>query len=212
MRKLQILIVALLSTTMAFAQPSKGDIYLGGNLNLDFGSSKNTTGGTTTKGPKTFNFTLMPRAGYFVTNKILVGLDLGIGISGSKLENSGVTTKSSGINYGGGVFARYYVMPAERFAIFFEGGVNTMFGSSKVKVGSVSSDGPKTFALNAGFTPGIAVYVSKKIALEASYGFLGYSAYSEKQDIAGTKVKDSSGNFNLNVNPNTFKFGVSVLF
>ena len=66
--------------------------------------------------------------------------------------------------------------------------------------------------MNAGITPGMSFYVSKKIALEANYGFLGYTSSSSTIEAAGVETKSSQGNFGLNLNPNTIRLGVSVLF
>jgi len=198
MKKLQLLVVALLASSLAFAQPEKGNILLNGSLNFDLGSSSADV--------STFTLGVTPKVGYFVTDKIVVGLDLGIAMNNSNDKASDI--KTSGLEFGGGAFARYYVMPKDHFAMFFEGGVNTSFGSSSVETAGVSVDGPSTFSLNAGITPGISVYVSKKIALEANYGFLGYT--SSSSELGG--VKTSQGNFGLNLNPNTMRFGVSILF
>ncbi len=198
MKKLHLLVVALFASSLAFAQPEKGNIFLNGSLNFDLGSSSADV--------STFNLGVTPKVGYFVTDKIVVGLDLGIAMNNSNDKVSDI--KTSGLAFGGGAFARYYVMPKDHFAMFFEGAVNTSFGSSSVETTGVSVDGPSTFSLNAGITPGISVYVSKKIALEANYGFLGYS--SNSSELGG--VKTSQGNFGLNLNPNTMRFGVSILF
>ncbi|MDC3209740.1 porin family protein [Chitinophagales bacterium] len=200
MKKLQLLVVALFATTLAFAQPEKGNIFLNGSLNFDIGSPSADV--------SNFNLGITPKVGYFVSDNIVVGLDLGFAMANSKDESGPDEVKTNGLSFGGGAFARYYMMPADHFAMFFEGGLNTSFGSSSVETAGNSVDGPSTFALNAGITPGMSIYVSKKIALEANYGFLGYTTSSS--EIGG--VKTSQGNFGLNLNPNTIRLGVSVLF
>lgn len=212
MKKVQLLLLSFVVATMAFAQQTKGDIYLGGSVNFGAGSSSTKVGSTKNEGPKTFDFGIQPKVGYFISDKFSVGIDLGFSSENTKIDNSGTTTKYSNTAYGGGVFARYYVMPAEKFGFFFEANAGVMAGSSNTKVGSVKTDGPNTLAINAGITPGIVIYVSNRVALEANYGFLGYSSYTETDKSGTQDVKDTQGNFGLDINPGTFEFGVSVLF
>ena len=155
MKKLQLLVVALFATTLAFAQPEKGNIFLNGSLNFDIGSPSADV--------SNFNLGITPKVGYFVSDNIVVGLDLGFAMANSKDESGPDEVKTNGLSFGGGAFARYYMMPADHFAMFFEGGLNTSFGSSSVETAGNSVDGPSTFALNAGITPGMSIYVSKKL-------------------------------------------------
>ena len=212
MKKVQVLVIALFAMTLAFAQPEKGNLLLGGALNLDIGSSNVKVDGVKTNGPKTFNLGVTPRVGYFLSDKVLVGVNLGFMMTNSKDESTGTEVKSNGLAYGGGVFARYYITPVEHFALFFEGGVGAMFGSSKIETAGTTVDGPNTMALNAGVSPGISIYVSKRIALEANYGFIGYTMNNSKTETAGIETTSSQGSFGLNLNPNTLMFGVSILF
>ena len=73
MKKVQVLVIALFAMTLAFAQPEKGNLLLGGALNLDIGSSNVKVDGVKTNGPKTFNLGVTPRVGYFLSDKVLVG-------------------------------------------------------------------------------------------------------------------------------------------
>jgi len=212
MKKVQLLLMSFVFATMAFSQQAKGDIYLGGSLNLSAESSSTEVGSTNTDGPKIFSFGIEPKVGYFISDKISVGLNLGFSSYNRKVENSGTTTKNTNLSYGGGIFARYYVLPTEKFGFFFEAGADLMAGSSKTDIGGVETDGPNTLNINAGFTPGIVFYVSNRVALEANYGFLGYNTYSEKDDSGTQEVKSTDNSFGLDVNPGTFELGVSVLF
>jgi hypothetical protein len=54
--------------------------------------------------------------------------------------------------------------------------------------------------------------VSKRVALEANYGFIGYTMNNSKTETAGIETTSSQGSFGLNLNPSTLKFGVSILF
>jgi hypothetical protein len=213
MKKLSLIMMALIATITLSAQPEKGNIFLGGNLNLGFGSSNTKVDGDKTDGPKTFNFNVQPSVGYFLSDKVVAGLRLGYSTSVEKVtDNSDNVYKDLNNSFGVGAFARYYIMPVEKMGFFFEAAVMTGFGSSAVKVNDDKTDGPKTFNLNAGISPGIAVYVSNRVALEAQYGFLGYNSFTRTTDAGGVEIKNNSSNFGLSVNPNTFRFGVSVLF
>ncbi|MGB1247667.1 MAG: outer membrane beta-barrel protein [Chitinophagales bacterium] len=215
MKKVQVLLIAIVVATMAFAQPEKGNIYLGGNLNIGFGGSKTEVGSTSTDGPKTFNFGISPKVGYFISDKLSVGLDLGYNMNSSKLEVDPTTTTTTSSMIGTGVFARYHIFPVEKFGFFFEGNVGASFGGNNTKTetsGTTNEYKKSLFGINAGISPGLAIYFSKKVAFEAQYGFLGFTSTTETDDNGAEDVKDTQGGFGLNVNPSSFKFGVSVLF
>jgi hypothetical protein len=213
MKKLSFIFAALIMALTVSAQPEKGNIFLGGSVNLNAGSSNTKVNGDKTDGPKTFSFNVSPAVGYFLSDKIMAGIKLGYTTNSTKTtDNSDNTFTELSNTIGVGLFARYYIVPIEKMGFFFEANVGTGFGSSAVKVNGDKTDGPSTFSLNAGISPGIAIFVSNRVALEAQYGFLGYNSFSTKSDNGGVDVKQNSSNFGLNLNPGTFRFGVSVLF
>ncbi|QRM90501.1 outer membrane beta-barrel protein [Lacinutrix sp. WUR7] len=169
------------NTTGGFAQ---GDIFLSGSVGF---------GNETTGDVKSNVFTIAPKAGYFVSDNIAVGVKLGY--TSWKGDNDGTDTVDAN-EFAGGVFGRYYMTPANQFSLFAELGVD--YTSSDDKLADLKSDG-----VSAGFAPGISYFVSDKFAIEASFGILGYS--TEKADFDGA---ESTDNFNFGLNFSNINFGI----
>lgn len=169
---------------------SKGDLFLSGSVG--YGSDEDFNG------DKTNEFNVSPKAGYFVTNNIAVGLSLGY--TNGKTEQDGeADTKTNEFNVG--AFGRYYFTPASQFSIFGELGVG--YGTLKQEQGDAEA---KYNGFNVGLAPGVSYFISKNFALEATVGLLGYT--SVKNDDTDAKA-DS---FDLGLNLGDINFGIVYKF
>ena len=89
MKKIILTVAAVLAFGFANAQDteakafgfSKGDVLVEGNLGFGSTNDKNTD-------EKTSSFEFNPKAGYFLTDKIAVGIDLGIGSDKKKVAGT----------------------------------------------------------------------------------------------------------------------------
>lgn len=151
------------------AQIQKGDMMFGSNitnLRLGLGSDANTS------------FTLNPKVGYFVMDRLVVGVDLLLGID----KVSGVD--GVGINYGAGAFGRYYISdsniePFKRWKWFLE-------GTAAFKGFNHTEGGNSTNGLGLGFGPGVAYFITPNIGLEALVkydGIIGFGSASNKNNL-----------------------------
>ena len=169
---------------------SKGDIFVTGSLS--FGSE--STGDI-----KENSFGFSPKAAYFVTENIAVGVALGY--TSSKDEAPGV--EDIEINMlEAGVFGRYYLTPAKQFSIFGELGANYQTSTWEQGPAELDTDG-----FNIGFAPGISYFVSDCIALEASFGVLKYA--TSEPDVAGSESTDT---FDFGLNLSDISFGMVYKF
>ncbi|EHO12344.1 porin family protein [Myroides odoratimimus] len=106
---------------------------------------------------ESFNINITPRAGYFISDGIAVGLELGTGLQTVK---------------GGDNFWNYKVMPFVRY-YFPEGASETgrFFGQGAIGVSGSDiggkSDTSFAFNVNAGYSH----FVSRNVALEAIFGY-----------------------------------------
>lgn len=197
MKKVILSAVAVFALTFANAQESEssygfgeGDIFVTGGIGFD--SSK--TGDSKTNG---FNFS--PKAGYFITENIAVGIGLEIG--STKVEN-GAEVKTN--TFGGEVFGRYYFTPSSQFSVFGELAVG--FGSNKTEVEGVPGDvTSKTFGVNAGV--GVSYFLNSNWALEAGWAGLGYNSNDNGGDGA-----DKTNDFGLNVDLSSITLGLVYKF
>lgn len=199
MKKVILAAIAVMVFGFANAQDSgsfgfsKGNIFLEGNLGLSSKNDKNTE-------TKTNFFEFNPKAGYFLTDKFALGLDLGVG-SYKKMAPGSDADKSS--VFKAGVFGRYYFLDlGQRFKTYAEAGV----GLDSGKEGSAKYSG---VGFNAGL--GVNYFVSNNFAI--NFGLTDILAYDSYKFKGGKAVSEFDAN--LNVFNNFFsaaKFGLTYKF
>ncbi|MDW8346515.1 MAG: hypothetical protein RML94_06115 [Bacteroidia bacterium] len=151
----------------------------------------------------------MPRAGYFFTDNIGVGLTIGyertfsqeideLPNNPSHGVNTTVTTTTRAGLFNIGLFGRYAQQLGEGdFYIYGDLGFDIASGSSKIEekkkqsnssnVNITEKDGPKISITSIGIAPGILYFPTKKIGLEASLGnIFGFTATKEEITIGST--------------------------
>ncbi len=189
----------------------KGNFIVEGSF-----QSSNTNDKNTKEKESAFNFT--PKAGYFVTDKIAVGVELGFGqnkeTSYSGPDNDIKNVASQNV-FGAGVFGRYYFLElGSRFKTYTEVGVGYLSLTGEDKVGAdpaVKDPKVNGFGANAGV--GVNYFLTDKIAVNFAFGdVLSYG--SLKVDEDGQKAVSS---FNANINVfdnffNTAQFGLTFKF
>lgn len=202
MKKLIVLAaVALFGTQVAKAQFSKGDVILGGNLNVSTSSSKEKDKDDSKNTNTTFG--ISPKVGMALNSNWVVGI-FAKSAFGSRKSAADVKTKTLDITPG--LFVRNYHMIGEsKFAFFAEANAGYHFGNTKV-------DGDKINTVN-GFEvnvlPGITYFVTKHFLVEGAFGGLTYGYDQNKLESTGTKTNTSSFDFNF---PKEFSLGVNWIF
>jgi hypothetical protein len=167
---------------------------VGGNFSLYTTGGSTSYGSTTTDKTSTFNLSLSPKVGKFLSEKVAAGVALNINFYQEKIPGLTETiTKTSTL--GLSPFLRYYAVKLNKFSIFVQDKIGLSFSSSNTKVGSTSTDGPKTTAIYMTIVPGLAYDLSDKFSLETTLNFLsaGYNYTSVK---SGSN-KDKTTTFNL---------------
>lgn len=201
MKKVLLSAIAVMAFGFANAQDvpttgfSQGDVFITGSVG--FGSEK-------TGDFKTNTFNISPKAGYFVTNNIALGVQLGYTTVKDTEDTPLGETEEKTTDLQIGAFGRYYFTPARNFSFF--GQLSAGYLSSKTETspggGEVKSDG-----VNVALAPGISYFVSDHIALEATFGILGYR--TTKPDFDGA---ESTDNFDFGVNFSDINFGIVYKF
>jgi len=193
--------VAVLAFGFANAQDSgsfgfsKGNILLEGNVGFSSTNDKNTE-------TKTNAFEFNPKAGYFLTDKFALGLELGIG--SDKEEVAGTDTDKNS-NFNVGVFGRYYFLDlGQRFKTYAEAGVG--FANGKEGLAEAKYSGVR---VGAGL--GINYFVSESFAI--NFGLTDILSYNSFKYKDGEAVTAFNGNFNVFNNFfNTAQFGLTYKF
>ena len=207
--------VLFAASTIANAQ-----LFVGGNLGFGLNSTNKTemtTGGTTTKiDPiKTMDFTISPRVGYALNEKMACGLDLLFHMNNTSYPDDyeGLTEtnhKYSTTNFGAGVFFRYSPVQIGQFSLFAEATAGVLMGSGKeeYKIANVTTsvDVPKTTDIFAMITPGVSYKMNEKLQFDA---YLGLCQLSFAHSVSTTEGKNSKKTvtddyFNLGINQHTY--------
>jgi outer membrane protein len=186
MKKLLFAAVAVFAFGMANAQDevktydfNQGDIILEGNLGFSSINNKNTE-------VKTSSFNFNPKAGYFISSDLAIGLELMVG--SDKREVAGTDTDKNS-NLGVGAFARYYFLDlGQRFKTYGELGLG--FNSGKAGLAEAEYNG-----IGAGVGLGINYFVTENIAI--NFVVTDILSYSSNKFDGGEAVTQLNGNVNV---------------
>lgn len=199
MKKILLSAIAVMAFGFANAQEStgtvgfkQGDIFATGSIG--YGSEK-------TGDFKTNQFNFSPKAGFFVTDNIAIGVQLGYTSSTEEQPGEGDVNSNT---FEVGAFGRYYFTPARNFSFF--GQLSLGYATQKTDQDGVPGES-KSNGVNVGLAPGISYFVSEHIALEATFGLLGYNTV--KPDVDGAESTDS---FNIGANLTDINFGIVYKF
>lgn len=212
MKKVLLTLAAVAGLTFASQAQEfgfkKSDVIVEGNLSANTSNDK-------TNQTKTNSFNFNPSVGYFVSDKIAVGLDVNVG-NEKATKNVDQSNESYVKNnqFGIGAFGRYYFLElGSRFKTYAQLGAGYAQEDGKINNGTTTADIAKTkgFGANAGL--GINYFVTPKIAI--NFGLTDLLSFkTSKVDVDGAK---SSNEFNANINSfnnffDTAKFGLTFKF
>ncbi|WP_343560584.1 outer membrane beta-barrel protein [Sphingobacterium sp.] len=212
MKKVLLTLAAVAGLTVASQAQEFGfkktDFIVEGNLSANTSNDK-------TEHVKTNSFNFNPSVGYFVTDKIAVGLDFNVG-NNKKTTNVDQANESyvKGNSFGVGAYGRYYFLElGSRFKTYAQLGAGYAQEDGKINDGVKTTDIAKTKAFGANAGLGINYFVTPKIAI--NFGLTDLLSFkTSKLDVDGAK---SSNEFNANINSfnnffDTAKFGLTFKF
>lgn len=173
---------------------SNGDAFISGSV----GFSSTKTGDF-----KSNSFTISPKAGFFVSDNIAVGAQIGYTSSTQDDFNGFDVVEVKTNEFSVGAFARYYATPASDFSLFGELGVNYNTAKTEIEGTEVGKNNGFEIAVR----PGISYFISSNFALEATIGALSYE--TSKPDADGAESTDT---FGLNINLTDVNIGIVYKF
>ncbi len=216
--------LSIFGVATSFAQISQGSLYFGGGFGFAITSNKEKktfSGGSTTvtsDGPRSTSFSIVPGVGYFIVDKLAIGIDISFINESEKTPFDGSGSQAGDYNKESSnlisftPYARKFFMLSDNFGFTGTFGVGVGFGSSKLESkrgnSTVTNDGPKITALEVGITPGLVFFPSKNVGLEANFGFVGFSSTTLKTEnnIFTTKNTETSVGFGANSISPAFSF------
>jgi len=190
-----IFTVCLLALTQ-FASAQDYKFFVGGSVGFE-------TSGNSEVDASRSSFEILPYAGYFVSEKMIVGL--GLGYSGVKDADDSDNYTSTGL-FNINPFARYRTSPSEKFGLYGEFGLNVGLGNSKIVVGGNDAGTGNTTNIGVYLGPGVDYAIADRWVINALWGALSYNNLSIK-DVDG-----SSSNFAFGLNPRNIRFSLNYMF
>jgi len=189
-KKLLIFAFLLLSAMISVqAQVEKGNWFLSGSSNLNICTYKDKweQGTTTEERYKGTDFSIQPQIGYFIIDKLPVGLSLNFTSSSYKdLEDDDHKSTYSTISVG--PFVRYYILNAKGFWPYAEAMVG--FGSTKDKYTGYENIEEVDKSTLMGYRIGVGgtYFFNEYVGFDL---FLGYQNETEKYKAEGEETDDS---------------------
>jgi hypothetical protein len=179
MKNLFTVMLLFVAAGVARAQFTKGTVMAGGSVGFSSYSSNYTTNGTSTPQGTTTSFTLVPQAGYFIQDNLVLGA--GVSFNSSSYKPNGSSNSLTGSRILFSPFVRYY-LPAK---IYMQGTFDVGSSSSSSTGGGSVTNTLLGWSLLAGYP----ILLNDFVALEPQ---IGYSSLTNKTDSANKTV---SGEF-----------------
>ncbi|MFY7813779.1 MAG: outer membrane protein [Chryseobacterium taeanense] len=179
------------------AQMTKGDWVISGDTGLGFNNVTTTVkvGDQSVDGPKVNTFSISPSVGYFVIDKLAVGIELGYINATTKYE--GLKSKTSSFSVM--PTATYYFTNSSKLVPFLGAGI----GYASVKnsgetnfMGMIASSETTTDGLAWKVKGGVTYMATQSLGLNLG---VSYDQFSNKETIMNTDVKTNVKTFGVNV-------------
>jgi hypothetical protein len=184
---------------LAFGQTVKGTFITGGGLGY---SNQKSPGYLDTMEDVTSEFALVPSIGYFVMDRLAVGVNLGYGSTKTEQSYGSITQTTKGSSFAFGPFARYYKHTSnESFAIYGE--FSMLFGSGKTT--DYADNVTKNKSFDVALAPGISYFFNEHWAFELGFTGISYTKEDPNKEIDDNELKT----FNIGLNsllPSTIGF------
>ena len=214
MKKIYVTIIFVLASMGV----CKAQFFLGGELGVWGSSGKNVIKtksplidtAVEVKDPSTFNFVIAPKLGYFINDKLSVGVILSYNLRTTTV-NAPTKVKTTTHTFGGSPYVRYAFAQAGNFSFIAEGRIDIMGGTWNVNPSAAVYTKNTLFSAGVRVAPVITYNLGKHLVFESRLNFLslGYTHSREKTkgSLMGVDVTDVtvSNDFNVSIDTdNTF--------
>ncbi|RDC61586.1 hypothetical protein [Adhaeribacter pallidiroseus] len=191
------------------AQITKGTSFVGGSGSYSKGTSKYNQGPDIVYKSSGSNFNFNPKAGYFISDNIALGL--AINYFGSRSKSKNTPGNESYVNkqqsFGINPFGRYYKMLGERAAFF--GQLTASYTKGQIKTDDFIYQ--KYSFVGAGVAPGFVFFATPKIGIETTVGNLGFY-HSDNKNFSqdpNNSNENTSNQFVANIEASNIFLGIN---
>lgn len=180
---------------------SKGNWFIGGGSNLFFNSTNSEveSNGQTIDTGNDLRISLGVGAGYFVSNHLVVGMELPVSFSRRKDDDVGLNLRNT--SFIASPFVRYY-FNGTNIRPFIQGNIGFGISKSKNAVSNTitNPNDPVFFQpvdttsdiFQYSFNGGIAIFISQKVSVDLG---VGYSSTTSNPDTSDIKFKNNTIGF-----------------
>lgn len=202
-------LVLLITNNQAHGQIEKGLFQVGGSAsffsnnvetNSNFGNPQKTTN-------KNSNVSFGPAFGYFVSNNLSLGIQLGYGTNEN--ENNDFNSTLNSFQYG--IYSRWHKPVVERFYFFTSLSLLLANGENEVldiSTGTTTKADISNFSAN--LAPGLLYFVTDWLSFETSLNLMNYS--TSKAETEDNNFTQNTDNFNFNLNLTNLNLGMVFYF
>jgi len=228
MKKCFLVLLSICAIQVSYSQTEKGKMFIGGQLNLS-GSRLSHLDTLYKSENNTVGFSFAPNYGYFIKDNFAIGATVNFGVSNSTQNTSDtqilstVTRKSNTLSCGIGGFARYYLNITDNFKFYFNGGINYLYSTQKIKLSNndptyvYSPSNPEsqeiqTNTISFAISPGLVYFVTPKIGIQTTFGNINYNYFSSTNKSLLYDNHNNVNSYGVNLNLSTFSFGLNYYF
>jgi len=204
MKSVLLSLIAIVMVIGVQAQPESGKVFIGGDIGIYSVNQKFKDDGTITDEESYTNLTFLPKAGYFLSERLAVGIQTGISSTVFNYPDDN-PDKNSTTLFVFKPFGRYYFTNGTG-GVFAEATLGVGAGKSRVFFDSGTVETNET-SLSIDIGPGVYYYITPAIALESKFGLIGFVTSIEKD--GGQKLVENEIIFN--VFPSGISFGISFI-
>ena len=230
MKKRLLLFAAILVTLNSYSQTEKGKYMIGGRFNFS-GYNSSSVDSLNQFDSKSNGVQIYPNVGYFIKDNVAIGVSLNIGFSGGDQNSSSSnytpvlleTHEYSSINYGAGIFGRYYKKVINNFYIALAGNISynkevqeREFATNNPNYVFTTSNPAKQEthinSVSVTFTPVLVYFVTTKLGIEGGFGNIYYSHLKSENISISRDNSNESSIYGVNLNSTSLFFGLNYYF
>lgn len=219
----------IFSFTHVFSQTEKGKKIIDGQFNVA-GYDNYNNASFLSYDSSSFRFHIVPGLGYFIKDNFAIGANLNFEVDNttiiSVLPNnmpSLLTDKFNSINYGAGVFARYYKKIIDSLFFVVNACISYAHQTTSQEFSSndpnyiPSSNDPAIQKIvgntySVAITPELVYFLGPKLGISTNFSSIYYENLSSKNISVPTINQIKSNNYGFNFNITTFYLGLQYHF
>jgi hypothetical protein len=197
-----LFVVLLLFSSSLYAQLAKGNMVLGGSLGYNSQHDRSYDPNGYPYSGESTSTTISPKAGFFISDKSVVGLALSYTAQTSESVYAGIGSlgKTERDVFSFTPYFRRYKSLGEMAALFLQAEASLGFGTLKL-----SGTPYDLSTYSVAIRPGFNLFLTRKLAIDATFGSLAYEA--TKQSPENSKSSERSDKFGFNFNMSTLSLG-----